>query len=181
MIEALPGTCEEPLPTLLSREAWATLVFLASRSPPGAFVEIGVYKGGTAWTLAQFGRPLYLYDTFEGHPESCLIEPESHYKGRFSDTSAEAIQEAIPAAHVIKGMFPQSLVRMPLVGFCHADVDTYQSTVSVLENMIPRMAPSGMILFDDYSASDCKGCKKALDDSGLPFLITQQGKALLIV
>jgi hypothetical protein len=46
----------------------------ASEAPPGDFVEVGVYKGGSAAVLAEVararGRRLFLFDTFSGMPHS---------------------------------------------------------------------------------------------------------------
>ena len=58
-----------------------SLMYYASRAPMGAIVEVGVYKGGTAWHLARLGRPLYLYDTFEGMPVSS--GSDTHQLGHF--------------------------------------------------------------------------------------------------
>lgn len=105
-----------------------------------------------------------------------------HQLGHFSDCSAEAVQAAIPSAHVIKGMFPQSIVQMPPVAFVHADADQYESTKAILEVMPPLMVRGGMILFDDYMVEDCPGCTKALNESQYRILfITETGKALVIV
>lgn len=177
----LPGTSDEALPTLLTDEALGEMLYFAARAPQGAVVEIGVYQGGSAWFLAQLGRTLYLYDTFEGHPETCAVEAEAHQVGRFADTDMDMVRRGIPSAHIIKGRFPDSLVAMPKIGFVHADVDTYQGTWAILSEMPKRMAKGGMILFDDYGEMDCAGCTKALKESGFPLLITPQGKALVIV
>ncbi|MGZ4206838.1 MAG: TylF/MycF/NovP-related O-methyltransferase [Actinomycetota bacterium] len=70
--------CEEVQPyTMTSPEAIVTLAsavrHLTSREIPGAYVECGVWKGGSmmavARTLLKLGRTdahLYLFDTFEG-------------------------------------------------------------------------------------------------------------------
>ena len=167
-------------PSLVPQYAIDSLMYYASRAPYGAIVEIGVYKGGTAWHLDKLGRPLFLYDSFEGMPTS--TDKDVHQLGHFSDCSAEAVQAAIPSARVIKGMFPQSLVPMPPVGFVHADADQYESTKAILEVMPPLMVRGGFILFDDYMVGDCPGCTQALHESPYRILVaTETGKALVIV
>lgn len=167
-------------PSLVSHQAIDSLMYYASRAPEGAIVEIGVYKGGTAWWLEKLGRPLFLYDSFCGMPVSS--GRDTHKIGVFSDCSAEAVQKAIPRATLVKGMFPESLIDMPPVGFVHADADQYESTKAILEEMPPRMVRGGFILFDDYMISDCQGCTDALIESKYRILlITETGKALVIV
>lgn len=166
--------------SLVSQNAIDSLMYYASRAPTGAIVEIGVYKGGTAWYLEQLQRPLYLYDTFEGMPVSSGAD--SHQIGHFADCSALAVQAVIPRATVIKGTFPDSLIEMPPVGFVHADADQYESTKAIIEHMPPLMIRGGFILFDDYMVPDCQGCTDALNESQYRILlIAETGKALVIV
>lgn len=167
-------------PSLVNEPAIQSLMYYAARSPQGAIVEIGVYRGGTAWHLAQLGRPLFLYDTFEGMPVSS--GNDTHQIGKFSDCSAAAVQAAIPSATLVKGMFPDSLIEMPPIGFVHADADQYESTKAILDIMPGLMVRGGFILFDDYMVSDCQGCTDALHESKHRILlITETGKALVIV
>lgn len=167
-------------PSLVNPDSINSLMYYASRAPAGAIVEIGVYKGGTAWHLERLGRELYLYDTFEGMPVSSGTD--THELGHFSDTSAHAVKMAIPRAHVIKGMFPNSLIPMPPVGFVHADADQYESTKAILEQMPPLMVSGGFMLFDDFMVPDCQGCTDAIMESKFRVLvIAETGKALIIV
>lgn len=168
------------LPTLLSPCAMDSLMYYASRAPYGAIVEVGVYQGGSAWHLAQLGRPLYLYDTFTGMPMQGPLD--GNLLGGFSDTSAAAVQAAIPSAIVVQGVFPHSLIDMPPVGFVHADADQYESTKAILEHMPSRMVRGGFILFDDYLVPGCDGCTEAVNESPYRVLVaTETGKALVIV
>lgn len=165
----------------LSKLAMDSLMFYASRSPPGAMVEIGVYQGGSAFQLAKLGRPLYLYDTFEGIPFQGELDTGNPV-GKFSDTSAEYVAARIPSATVVKGLFPDSLVAMPPISFVHADADQYESTKAILEVMPPLMVRGGFILFDDFGVDDCRGCTKAVYESPYRVLIiAETGKALIIV
>lgn len=167
--------------TVLSDIAISSLMYYAARAPMGAIVEIGVYKGGSAWHLAQLGRPLYLYDTFEGIPYQG-VQDVGNPVGKFSDTSAEAVQALIPASKVVKGLFPDSLVPMPPVGFVHADADQYESTKAILEKMPPLMVRGGFILLDDFGVADCPGCTQAVYESRFPVLIIPEtSKALIVV
>ena len=126
---------------------------LAERTPQGCFVEVGVYKGGAAWHLAKVaqrqGRSIYLYDTFTGIP--FRDEIDAHAVGDFSDTSVEAVREAIPYASVVPGLFPGTLLAgTPGVAFAHIDVDQYRSTREAILALSPLMVEGGIMVFDDY-------------------------------
>lgn len=158
----------------------ASLLYYAQRAPLGAIVEVGVWRGGSALALSSLGRPLYLYDTFEGIPYQGPMDTGNPV-GKFSDTSAEAVQALIPDAVVVKGLFPDSLIEMPLIGFVHADADQYDSTMAILKHMPARMVRGGFILFDDFGVEDCQGCTQAVLDSGTRFAVVETGKALVVV
>lgn len=158
-----------------------SLLYYAQRAPAGAIVEIGVWKGGSAFALSSLGRRLYLYDTFEGIPYQGPLDTGNPV-GKFADTSVEAVRALIPSATIVKGVFPDSIIPMEPVAFVHADADQYESTRAILEVMPDRMVPGGFILFDDYNVTDCEGCTQAVRESGRPFLTTHDtGKALVIV
>lgn len=141
------------LPTLLNNTAIKQLKLLAKNTPPGAFVEIGVYKGGSAWHLSQIaqeqGRNIYLYDTFEGIPFKDRID--THVPGDFADTSYETILQKIPYAKVIKGIFPDSAMEMDSIAFVHFDCDQYKSIKDGVNYLLPYMVKNGIMLFDDYN------------------------------
>lgn len=168
-----------PLPTLLSPDAIKTLRAQAASCPPGAFVEVGVYKGGSAWHLAEIAkqqrRKLYLYDTFSGVP----FADDVHGAGAFTDCRAADVEKAIPDAVVIEGTFPESLIEMGPVAFVHADCDHYQSIKAVCLEMPRLMAPGGKILFDDFGCLD--EATRAVRDHFRRFTITREGKALVTV
>lgn len=134
-------------------QAIANLIEYAKRSPfPGCFVEVGVYRGGTAWHLARVARrrgvPIYLYDTFTGMPYS--DDGDSHTTEDFADTSAAAVAAAIPHATVVAGVFPESMVPMSGVAFAHIDCDQYRAIVESVKALAPLMLPGGIMVFDDF-------------------------------
>lgn len=146
-------------------------------TPPGAFVEIGVYKGGSAWHLAEIAkaqkRPLYLYDTFTGIPFQDAID--YHKVGDFGDTSFAMVRDAIPYATVIRGVFPATYVEMGPIAFAHVDADQYQSIKDACERLGPNMVNGGVILFDDYGYIE--GATKAVNETGWPLFFTSNAKA----
>lgn len=165
--------------TLIGADKCLSLATIAAKCPPGCFVEVGVYQGGSAWLLSWLaekqGRELFLYDTFEGIP--CKSDVDVHEVGDFADCSYEAVCEAIPRAHVVKGVFPGSAVPMPAVAFAHIDCDQYKSVSESLAFLRPLMVPGGAIVLDDVWCLE--GATQALYDSHLPYEVSDVGKAIV--
>lgn len=128
----------------------------AEKVPDGCFIEVGVWQGGSAQYLARLAeeqkRQIFLYDTFEGIPYKC--DKDKHEIGDFSDTDYEMVKKCIPYATVVKGIFPNSAVKMPPIAFAHIDCDQYQSTMDSLAYIIPQMVKGGIIWFDDIELRD---------------------------
>lgn len=128
----------------------------AIASPPGAFIEVGVYQGGTAWYLDQIAqwqeRACYLCDTFTGIPYG-REGLDSHKVGDFADTDVETVRRLLPYSAVLQGVFPDSVRGGPVenvrFAFAHLDCDQYQSVHEAARFLQDRMEPGGVIWFDD--------------------------------
>ena len=129
-----------------------SLVNKLKDSPKGCFVEVGVYKGGTASRMTEIAedqnRKIFLYDTFEGIPFKDEID--SHPVGDFGDADYETVKNLLPYAKVVKGIFPESAVKMPKIAFAHIDVDQYKSYADCIDYLSPLMVKGGIMWFDDY-------------------------------
>jgi O-methyltransferase len=138
---------------------------------PGSIAEVGVWKGGTAFLLASNNpnKHLYLFDTFEGMPES-IKGIDLHKKGDFKNTSLEYVQELLkPHKNVSfhKGLFPKEtsdVIKDEKFSLVHLDCDIYTSVKESLEFFYNRTVPNGIIVFDDYNAPTCPGAKLAVDE-----------------
>lgn len=152
------------LPSLVGADVILEMISVAQECPDGCFVEVGVYKGGTAWYLDQLARKqrrlLFLYDTFSGIPYK--DEVDNHNVGDFADTSFEAVRDALPYSTVVKGVFPESAVAMPPIAFVHLDCDQYRSIKESVAYLKPLMMTGGVIWFDDYGC--LPGATKAVDE-----------------
>lgn len=147
-----------------------SLAFAATRRCKGDFAECGVYKGGTARILAEIqpDRPLHLFDTFEGMPETDPAR-DLHKRGDFADTSEISVREYLSGfenVNVVPGLVPDSLA---IVGgrrfsFVHIDLDIYSAIKSACGFFYPRMDPGGILLFDDYGFPSCPGARAAVDE-----------------
>ena len=156
----------------------------AAGVPAGCFVEVGVYKGGSARRLMDVaneqGRVLWLFDTFTGIPERTL-GVDTHNVGDFADTRLEDVMAWIPEAQFVVGDARETLpetITGP-VAFAHLDCDQYATYKAVIAELLPRMVPGGVIWFDDYEALE--GASKAVNEmvDGLRF--ANCGKAFKVI
>ena len=150
----------EPPPSQVGQDVIQAMLVVARQAPPGPFLEVGVYQGGTAWHLGELaleqGRELWLYDTFDGIPYAG--PHDSHKVGDFRDTTYAQVALAIPHAHIIAGIFPASAqgpdsshrwFPRERLAFVHLDCDQERAYREAIAFLRPRMARGGYMWFDD--------------------------------
>jgi O-methyltransferase len=163
--------------TLLNAErAWLVLSLARqAKGIGGAFLEAGVYRGGTARLLRRLldrmpepRAALHLFDTFSGMPQT---DPrhDKHRQNDFRDTSIEAVSAFVGREEWIfyhKGLVPDTFRGLESLNlaFAHVDVDIYQSVLDCCRFIYPRMAAGGIMLFDDYGFPSCPGARQAVDE-----------------
>jgi O-methyltransferase len=158
----------------------------------GDFVECGVWKGGSAMAAAlrlmqlnAVGRPLLLFDTFEG-----MTPPSEIDRSGRSGFSAAALLKSAPEkshiaarapieevrqnmastgyppnlVHLVRGPVEETLPdRAPeRIAVLRLDTDWYDSTRHELLHLYPRLAAGGILIIDDYG--DWQGARKAVDE-----------------
>lgn len=140
----------------------------------GAVAECGVWKGKTAFLLADVmseakrGKTLHLFDTFEGIPEPDATRdliPE----GTFADTSLEGVKQLLQRFEFLqfhKGLLPDTLLSCGGENFCfvHVDVDYYKPILECCRFFYPRLVRGGILLFDDYGFPSAPGAREAVDE-----------------
>lgn len=124
---------------------------------PGAFAELGVFKGELSAFLAAIagGRTLHLFDTFAGFPEESL-EPGETADPRFTDTSVDAVRRRIgDCSQVVfhEGPFPDTAgpIMDEKFAFVMLDPDKYKPTFAGLEIFYPRLAQGGYLFMHDFN------------------------------
>lgn len=122
---------------------------------PGAFAEIGVYRGVTSSFIHKQApaRTLYLFDTFEGFPEQSLGGQQD---ARFKDTSQQGVAALVGASPNIKfrqGFFPATAAGLEDEHFALVmlDVDLYLPALDVLRFFYPRMVRGGYFFMHDFN------------------------------
>jgi len=133
------------------------------RKLPGDLAEVGVYRGASARLIheASDGRPLHLFDTFEGLPlpsngdllpngGECSALGEGWLRVEYE--KVVPYLEGLENVHLYKGIFPGTSgpVADRQFSFVHLDMDLYEGTLAALEFFYPRMVPGGVILSHDY-------------------------------
>lgn len=156
---------------------------------PGAFVECGVWKGGSAMLMALAllekgitNRNIYLYDTFEGMTKPGSMDGElelmewermkvTEQKNNWCYSSAEEVlanmkSTGYPSDKIIlvKGKVEDTLPEtVPAdISLLRLDTDWYESTRHELLHLFPLLLKGGTLLIDDYGA--WQGAKKAVDE-----------------
>jgi hypothetical protein len=122
------------------------------RSLPGAFVECGVWRGGSVlamiMTLQELGaeRDVYLYDTFEGMTEPTEHDVSSHGPPALEDWNAARAAGEIPWGQVFgPNAFDESSVRQTVLSTGYPEHRTHLVRGSV-EDTIPTQLPGSIAL-----------------------------------
>lgn len=167
------------------------VVHVTRHRVPGAFVECGVWRGGSmmaaARTLLGLGvrdRDLYLFDTFEGMPPPTDADRDAHGSpardrlaaaGDHEDIWAKAPLDGVRQAlrstgydeariHYVVGKVEDTVpAQAPAqIALLRLDTDWYESTRHEWEHLYPRLAPGGIVIVDDYG--HWQGARKATDE-----------------
>lgn len=176
--------------------------YVVAARVPGAFVECGVWRGGSmmavALTLLRLGqtdRDLYLFDTFAGMTEPgaedvrVTGEAARELLDRLPRTSNEwavATLEEVRSAVSSVG-YPEERIRYVVgrveetlpehapveIALLRLDTDWYASTRHELEHLYPRLATGGVLIVDDYGY--WQGQRRAVDE-----YLAEHGIALLL-
>lgn len=162
---------------------------------PGAFLEVGVWRGGTGALLAAAAaqapdKTVFLADTFTGVVKAGA-QDTAYVGGEHADTSVEIVQGllnrmGLANASLLQGIFPDdtgSRIDGP-IALLHCDVDVYSSARDVVQWTLPRLSRGGAIVFDDYGFLGCEGVTRYVNelrqDRSLVFVHNLNGHALFI-
>lgn len=142
---------------------------------PGDLIELGVYKGSTAYLIADFIRrnktkkKLYLFDTFCGTPAGCEFDNKKR-EGLYKDVDLIKVKkflgEFLDFTIFVEGYIPDTFkeYKNKTYSFAHIHLNLYQSTIESLNYLYERLNNRGMILVEDYGLKYCAGVRKSVDD-----------------
>ena len=158
------------------------------------FVEMGVFKGGTAIILAHalrlFGsrRKLHLLDAWQGLPAPTEQDAGTILReGVFAEASEKCVKETLATLGLLdhcaihKGWFENTLEGLNgSYALAHIDCDFYVPVKQCLEHIIPRMTNRGSIIVDDFGSHRSRrfpGVEKAVVEvtRGTPWKVIPLG------
>lgn len=158
----------------------------------GSFIEAGCALGGSSILMASLKsrtRPLAAYDVFDMIPPpseqdgddvhqryQTIINGASRgiggdeYYGYRSDLEAVVRKNFAEAGlpversgvQLFRGLLQETMQLRDPVAVAHIDVDWYQPVQFALSQIVPQLAPDGVIIVDDYL--DWSGARSAVDD-----------------
>lgn len=182
--------------TMTSLERIAALIYAieytVKNNIPGAFVECGVWKGGSsmaaALTYLELGKTdvdLFLFDTFAGMPppgdedlhastgrsaaellSNSAKGDELRARAPFEEVrrNLESTRYLSERLHFIEGMVEETIpFHAPeQISVLRLDTDWYSSTKHELVHLFPRLSKHGVLIIDDYG--HWAGARKAVDE-----------------
>jgi hypothetical protein len=144
----------------------------------GSFAEFGVYRGGCAYMVLSGSPPrddrsFYLFDTFQGIPESNLTAQESAdgFAGRLANVSLDEVHTRLDRwkslLRFVVGDIFKTLPETETgpLAFAHIDLNAAAPTEFALRYTWSRLVPSGIIVFDDYGfLEDYRDQRRLIDN-----------------
>lgn len=158
----------------------------------GAFVECGVWRGGSsmaaAWTYRRLGREdvdLFLFDTFDGMSQpgkedilqstgekaAHLLATSDRKSGIWAYSPEDDVRRNLESTgypadrlHFVKGLVEQTIPAYApeQISILRLDTDWYESTKHELVHLFPRLSSHGILILDDYG--HWAGARKAVDE-----------------
>jgi len=158
----------------------------------GAFVECGVWRGGSSLAAALMfaglgdgSREFYLFDTFEGMsaptefdkrardaaPAASLLATSDRDEKIWCVSSLEEVRANLSNAgcpmertHLVEGRVEDTIpgAAPAEIAILRLDTDWYESTRHELEHLYARLAVGGVLIIDDYGAWE--GARRAVDE-----------------
>jgi O-methyltransferase len=185
-VQAFSVTSDERLLALIDATR-----YLVRSGIHGAFVECGVWKGGSvmamAMTLLAAGdaaRDLSLFDTFDGMPPpgdadrsfdgvpaSRQLQRDAPGTGiwlraEFDEVKRNLASTGYPSdrVHFIRGRVEDTIPEYApeSIALLRLDTDWYESTRHELTHLYPRLVRGGVLIIDDYG--HWQGARQATDE-----------------
>jgi len=145
----------------------------------GDFVECGVNTGIYSLAICDYidlnatGKSFFLFDTFDGIPETQMHEREreralEHNRTIYVDVYETARRnfEPFPRAKLIRGRVPDTLDQTPIDRACYLslDMNIAEPERAALEFFWDRLVPGAPVLLDDYAWAGHTLQKEQMDD-----------------
>lgn len=177
---------------------------LHTRELSGSRAECGVFTGFVSLLICRLlaqsrsgwrGDGYHLVDSFEGLSRPAPQDVLADHPGRVvfnAGDMAAPIEYArhtmrdFPDVGIHRGWIPAVFAGLPETSwaFVHVDVDLYEPTKACLEYFVPRLAPGGVLICDDYGSLAFPGAALAWDEyfaaRELPFISLSTAQSVYI-
>jgi O-methyltransferase len=166
---------------------------------PGDFVECGVNTGILSLTVCEYidfnatGKNFWLFDTFDGIPESQISEGEAararwENKRLYFDCWEVAQRNfaSYPNARLIRGMVPETLPQAEIDKVCYLSIDMniVAPERAAIAYFWPKLVTGAVVLLDDYGWRGFHEQKAAMDQfaalRGTEVLCLPTGQGLMV-
>jgi hypothetical protein len=136
----------------------------------GAYVEVGVYKGGSALTALKYlkceeiSREVYLLDTFNGFDyKEAELSSDFIWSGTHKLYGADETMKAIK--NILDDVnYPFNLVKSNIITdnyidnidkivVANIDVDIFEATMAALNKLSPKIVNGGIIILEDATST----------------------------
>jgi O-methyltransferase len=145
----------------------------------GDLIETGVWRGGCLILMQAIltahgvtDRTVFAADSFEGMPKGEYAQ-DKHFNSWDFDGIAVSMEQVkqnltryglLDGTVFLPGWFKDTLPEAPdgPLAVVRLDGDFYESTMTGLQYLYPRLSSGGFLIVDDYNCLDA--CKQAVDD-----------------
>jgi hypothetical protein len=146
---------------------------------PGHIVELGSWKGANLLWLAKCqlfhngSKKIHSFDSFEGLTEFTKFDNSAHLRDKYkgNEDQLRSMIELYNLEDIVfihKGLIEQTVpewsVGQSKISFIYFDADLYLAAKTTLEYLTPLLSIGGLILFDEYGASEWQGETQAVDE-----------------
>jgi len=166
--------------------------YVVQKGIPGDFVECGVWKGGSAMLMAltllklgEFGRKIFLYDTYAGMSEPtdkdrtvvtgnlAMHQWKKKNQQNYNEWCFAPVEEVknnmlftgYPQEKLVfvKGKVEETIPKVlpAQIAILRLDTDWFESTKHELDHLYPLLQKGGVMITDDYG--HWAGAKEAID------------------
>jgi O-methyltransferase len=165
----------------------------------GDFVECGVNTGILSLAICRYydfasqARSFYLFDTYNGIPESQMSASERGQRIRENTAFYEECYELAlknfspwPNAKPVRGMVPDTLhtVNIEKVAYLSLDMNIAAPERAALEHFWPKLVRGGVIVLDDYGWAAYAEQKASMDEfaaaHGIQVCCLPTGQGLIV-
>lgn len=153
---------------------------------PGDVIEFGVYKGTSLVRLLSFrellenemSRKVIGFDAFGKFPEDLGLESDKNFVNLFESAGGYGISKQELTLHLNnKGFVNYELIEGDIrntikeyvknfpqrkIALLHIDVDVYEPTKIILEQLWDKVVKGGIVMMDDYATVE--GETRAVDE-----------------